>query len=918
MKVLILGYYNRDNLGDDMFSFVFKKFFQTYWPNLELVIQNTDDVDLIPHDVSAVICGGGDLINDYFLDKIKALVADLPSKIPVYAIGVGIPYPNMIDQGALDIFDFVIHRNKGDQLRLLNKYGKSRVKYFPDLGFMLPKYSDSGISTPEYRVLVDPSNSAFQKIGVFLSRTIYKPGFENQYKEIISNLGYFLAKLASIPRQRQILGVRSRCLQRADLKKYQIYLLPCGTKENSSRENDTIINRDLLQMIKNHYSDKFSSGSSDTCSNVFVIDTPMAIQEVIPIFKQFTFNLCSRFHAHIYSILANVPFISIYSSRKVKNLIESLGFAPYGIEMEVDQNYLNPIKLNNWPLFEKYHLLVSNSHQFKTKLKSISDQNRKEMKFFTHYLNNLIFTPVKYLAPETKAFKSLVQDKTNQIANLLVEAYLPSSSDFAQDVFVKQLALNQEEVTSYHQGDIIRLVDLVNAHLTQEPEMLVYLTDQQIEELQRKEVSKKQAIHISQVISFVLTGIRCSQYNYGLEQQVLGKDYNLYESVKYILIAQNDNLTYEKTLTNPVDVKFRKFNLKYFKQHDLMGFHRSGWSYVLDHLQNFHHPAGPIFDSFLDKTFGWNYDFYQKIGILPFTQPWVGVFHHTPDQNYSHNNLVDFFSKPLFAESLIHCRGIYVLSKYLQKWIKNKLKEMGQEQVLVESLTHPTEFVDLNFCHKNFILNPEKKVIQIGAWLRNSYAIFNLPQPKILKKYALKGKNMDNYFITPDQLQEVVNNISDVGTAMVAKEMIKDRPHETICRLGECFCNKYLVGLVGAIEQNNHSVVVLDDVDNDQYDQLLSQNVVFLNLVNCSAVNTVIECIVRNTPLVVNRLEALEEYLGKDYPLFYQTQGEALEMLNSYQKIKEGYCYLSKMDKTKFKIESFLQQVISSEIYRGV
>ena len=83
------------------------------------------------------------------------------------------------------------------------------------------------------------------------------------------------------------------------------------------------------------------------------------------------------------------------------------------------------------------------------------------------------------------------------------------------------------------------------------------------------------------------------------------------------------------------------------------------------------------------------------------------------------------------------------------------------------------------------------------------------------------------------------------------------------------------------------------------------KNIVFINLIGASAVNTVIECIVRNTPIFVNRLPAIEEALGSNYPLLYNDISEVTNMLN-INKIKEGYNYLRKMNKDKFKIETFI------------
>ena len=41
-------------------------------------------------------------------------------------------------------------------------------------------------------------------------------------------------------------------------------------------------------------------------------------------------------------------------------------------------------------------------------------------------------------------------------------------------------------------------------------------------------------------------------------------------------------------------------------------------------------------------------------------------------------------------------------------------------------------------------------------------------------------------------------------------------------------------------------------------------NIVFIELITSVANNTIIECIARNTPIVVNRQEGPEFYLGRD------------------------------------------------------
>ena len=94
------------------------------------------------------------------------------------------------------------------------------------------------------------------------------------------------------------------------------------------------------------------------------------------------------------------------------------------------------------------------------------------------------------------------------------------------------------------------------------------------------------------------------------------------------------------------------------------------------------------------------------------------------------------------------------------------------------------------------------------------------------------------------------------------------------------------------------------------YDELLSKNIIFVNLIGASAVNTVIECIVRNTPIIINKLPAIVELLGENYPLYYNNIDDVHKLL-SLDIIDKAYSYIKNLDKTKFKLETFVKEFIT-------
>ena len=107
------------------------------------------------------------------------------------------------------------------------------------------------------------------------------------------------------------------------------------------------------------------------------------------------------------------------------------------------------------------------------------------------------------------------------------------------------------------------------------------------------------------------------------------------------------------------------------------------------------------------------------------------------------------------------------------------------------------------------------------------------------------------------------------------------------------------------------SGVDMKRVSNEEFDSLLSGGVVFLNQYDSSANNAVVESVARNTPILTNRLAAVEEYIGKDYPLFFDDLDHASALLSNPQKIYEAHLHLKNMDKRWISGTYFANDLIS-------
>jgi hypothetical protein len=98
-------------------------------------------------------------------------------------------------------------------------------------------------------------------------------------------------------------------------------------------------------------------------------------------------------------------------------------------------------------------------------------------------------------------------------------------------------------------------------------------------------------------------------------------------------------------------------------------------------------------------------------------------------------------------------------------------------------------------------------------------------------------------------------------------------------------------------------------LDNLAYDRLLTDSIVLAEYFDVSASNTVVECIARATPVLVNRLPALEEYLGRDYPLFFHDIETAGRHLADRGRLEAAHHHLVGMDRSWLSARAFARTI---------
>lgn len=94
-----------------------------------------------------------------------------------------------------------------------------------------------------------------------------------------------------------------------------------------------------------------------------------------------------------------------------------------------------------------------------------------------------------------------------------------------------------------------------------------------------------------------------------------------------------------------------------------------------------------------------------------------------------------------------------------------------------------------------------------------------------------------------------------------------------------------------------------------EFNKLFLNTVQFIDLVDASANNGVLECIIRNTPILISKHPAVMEYLGHDYPLYFSNLEEANNKINDLKLIISAHEYLKSMDKHFISIDNFINNI---------
>jgi hypothetical protein len=813
--ILCTGFYNRNNLGDDIFYIIFNSIFSKLDIKYHLI--GLDDCDKIMPNITTIILGGGEILNKYFLYKLQKLIESSNFNGTIIAYSCELPIGEIIPE--VNLIDRFILRNQNDVKRLKTHFNSDKyIEYLPDIICSLPKndFTNKTISKPH--------------VTVCLARSIYKNN--SLYLDYLKKIVLFLKFINNIG--------------------YTIYLLPFNTSDSNS-ESDLLINKDIYNLcnLYNFNVINIIPKSKVPCT---------LLKDALNTINSSEFTICSRYHAHILSMVCNKPILSIPHTKKAYEQMITFGLEKWMIRPTLD-NMNRPTDFDVTNAIKLFMEFKDNYINIKTHIKNIMhSQQILTLEQHSIKIKSLIYKKSRSIPPYYVSNKS--------INNMINESIEKTKNKF-----------NIKNFTDKQDNDITE--------------------------------------RVTRYILYLLCDDCDSLYYWGLSQKIFKFNFDYINEFKWIYQDYHSKnrkfvFTYD-TLSEKQPNKNKILNLTYIKPHLLENIHRSGWYKVFHNTGILHNENGIIFDMFLDKTLHWGEKTYTDLELLPYNKPWIGIVHHTPNEYYTNFNTTSMIQKDTWTKSLNNCIGIYTMSNWLTNWFKKQIPEIN-----VETLIHPTETPNLKFDFNKFINNNNKKVIQVGGWLRNIYSIYRINVPNNFQKAHLIGKNMENYIKPSESFEKIFTNNTPNSQNLTFQICTDNSTNKYIYFMNEYIKESNINDMEKILElviNNHNSVLPISTLSNQDYDELLSQNIIFIDLIELSACNTLLECIVRNTPILIKPLEPVIERLGINYPMYW-TNYEDINELLTVENIKKTYKYLKNLDKSCYSYQSWINSIIKSNIFK--
>ena len=364
--------------------------------------------------------------------------------------------------------------------------------------------------------------------------------------------------------------------------------------------------------------------------------------------------------------------------------------------------------------------------------------------------------------------------------------------------------------------------------------------------------------------------------------------YGFNEGRKLTDLKKIEEDKYKKIIELEEDISkncdFSENKLYFKKQYTNCGKHFFGWKAVINHLTEHICIKDKLLnnkyyiDEWIEKLLVWGNKIQSK-NCLTMIQDnqlqMISFLHGPPFENFLQKSNKDFIlnDKTLLNKNiieLIHNKNLfnsisflYVLSLHHKNYIASFYPEFKNKIV---SLYHPINVYNYQknelFDFNKFIKN--RTIYHIGWWLRNFTTFLN--------------------FSIPDHFTKKI----------LVKEEFKEQFEKQIINI------------------NDKKIKIVNELNDDEYKKIFTNSCIFCDLADAVANNVVLECIKYNTPIIINRNPSVEEYLGANYPLFFENVDELIHFSDENylcKKIIEAHKYLKSMDKTYLSLDTFVNKI---------
>jgi GR25 family glycosyltransferase involved in LPS biosynthesis len=282
--------------------------------------------------------------------------------------------------------------------------------------------------------------------------------------------------------------------------------------------------------------------------------------------------------------------------------------------------------------------------------------------------------------------------------------------------------------------------------------------------------------------------------------------------------------------------------------------HYRGWNYIVEQLNAnlTFNSNGVVLDTFAD-------DCLWKKDKSHLAEDWIGIVHSAAvDLSTVDGSIDEFLNHEWFLGSRRNCRGLITLCEHTANYLKTKI------DLPISVVYHPKD-TDRTFDIEKYFVNPTLRHTGIHA-----------------RNFSLFAK-----------LNTSVSKIINIDGA---------RPY-LFKSLNRCFDSNNVT-----VQERETVKIHTDYRVDDDYINGLCESIGFVHFYDVAASNAVLEHIMTHTPLIVNKHPAIVEYLGEEYPMYYEDVCDDLDShLSSRDFISSASNYLKERSSlSMFKIENFI------------